>query len=113
MMWQNFLTWLLKFALDRLGADVDAESEKMLADYELRRAEVEKARGEAESSLDRIENERLTLVAKRVQNSVEIEFLQQQIKTQDEKLRSLNDEKNKKLNDISNLSDDAILHIEL
>lgn len=112
-MWKPFLTWLLKFALDRLGTDIDAESEKMLADYEARRAEVEKARNEAEISLGRIEHERLALVAKRVKNSSEIEFLQQQIQIQDEQLRRLNDEKNKKLNDIGNLSDDAILHTEL
>lgn len=115
-MWKTLLKWLLKFTLSQLGdnvAEMDAETQKQIDEYNRRRAEVEKARDAAEIELGRIENDRLTLLAKRIKQSNEIEFLQTQVDFLENKLRNLKDEKDKKLNDIGNLSDDDLLHGDL
>lgn len=112
-MWKNILTWLLKFALERLGTDVDAETQKQIDQYNQARESLDKCRETAEIELGRIEHQRLELLAKRVSNSHEIEFLQEQIKSQDETLRRLTDEKNEKLSVIRNSDDDTILHGDL
>jgi hypothetical protein len=112
-MWKNFLKWLLKFALEKLGEDVDAEAQQALDEYNRKRGDVEKSHAESEQELERLENERLRLLGLRTKSSHEIEFLQEQVKAQDETLRRLKDEKEQKLTAIRNSDDDTILHGDL
>jgi chromosome segregation ATPase len=112
-MWKNLLTWLLKFALQRLGADVDAESQRQIDEYNQKKAELEQREEKAAVELGRIENEYLQLTARRVKKIAEIEFLQPQIEHLDSEIRRLKDEREKKVADLRAADDDTLLHSEL
>lgn len=112
-MWKNILKWVLRFALAQLGADVDAETQKLLDAYHEKRAMLEIRRSDSEKNLKQLSDGWLALVARRTKLSGEIEFLQSQTKFLETKLEELKNEREKKVTDIRNLSDDDVLHLDL
>lgn len=84
---QKILVLMLKFALARLGENLAADEQLLVAYYNRRRAEVEKTEDAAAIELGKIETRINQLDAERRNNILEIEFLESEIKNQDEKIR--------------------------
>ncbi len=112
-MWKRFLVWLLKFALKQLGENLDAETQKQIDDYNRRRVELEETENTAAIELGKLETDIAQLESERNLKNDESILLAIESEQLDRRLERIRNEKNKKLADIDNLDDNALLHSEL
>lgn len=109
-MWQKLLVWALKFALQRLSADVDAETQKQLDDYNRQRDELEAKEDTALYVIGQIESRLTGLEIVRQQKENDLQRLESELPELNQKLEKIRDEKNKKLAAVQSLNDDSLLH---
>jgi len=113
-MFQKILVIALKLVLQYLDpSNIDAEAQKQLDDYKQQRADQDNAVAQSNQELEKLQIEEDRLSTARSQIQINIASLEAEIQELDEKERSINDEKNKKLANLRNANDDDLLHSQL
>lgn len=112
-MFKAVLVWLLKFSLERLGHDLDAEARAQLDEYNRKRAAVEATEEAAAIELGRIEQQVRELEQLRVDSMAKIEFTESVIEAQEMRLTQLDEKRKSNLDALARLSDDDLLRTDL